>query len=158
MRDDVRIGLSTIPGFYTDKCPTAYCRKEPCTLIKLCVQALTATTGKYNKRCRTARKNNISMVNRFGICLLMVFTLVLAAACTTPQEKVQPADDATDCHIIYDAGSSATRLFIYQETASGWLKHKGPETDPLSDPIRRNRGKSLSDVNARDCRYAHCTG
>lgn len=88
------------------------------------------------------------MVNRFVLCLLLVFTLVFTAACTTPSEIVQPGVDATDCHIIYDAGSSATRLYIYQETPSGWLKHKGPHTDPLSDPIRRNRGKSLSDVNA----------
>ena len=87
------------------------------------------------------------MVNKLGLCLLLMLTLVLAAACTTPQEKVQPGDNVSDCHIIYDAGSSATRLFVYQETATGWLKHKGPETDPLSDPIRRNRGKSLSDVN-----------
>ena len=88
------------------------------------------------------------MVNKLGLCLLLVFTLVLAAACTTSPEKAQPGDDASDCHIIYDAGSSATRLFVYQETASGWLEHKGPETGPLADPVRQNRGKSMSDVNS----------
>ena len=88
------------------------------------------------------------MVNKLGLCLLLVFTLVLAAACTTPPEKAQPGDEASDCHIIYDAGSSATRLFVYQETASGWLEHKGPEAEPLADPVRRNRGKSMADVNS----------
>ena len=87
------------------------------------------------------------MVNKLRICLILILTLVLAVACTTPLDKVQPVDDVSDCHIIYDAGSSETRLFIYQETATGWLKHKGPQADPLADPIRRNRGKSLSDVN-----------
>jgi len=108
---------------------------------------LTSITGKYNKRCLTAKKKNSYMVNKPGLCLLLMLTLVLTAACTTPLEKMQPVDDVSDCHIIYDAGSSATRLFIYQETATGWLKHKGPQTDSLADPIRKNRGKSLSDVN-----------
>ena len=82
-----------------------------------------------------------------GLCLSLILSLVLTAACTTTLERVQSDSDATACHIIYDAGSSATRLFVYQETATGWLKHKGPETDALADPIRRNRGKSMSDAN-----------
>jgi hypothetical protein len=82
-----------------------------------------------------------------GIYLSLILTLVLTTACTTPVERVQPDSNASDCYIIYDAGSSATRLFIYQETTAGWLRHKGPETDALSDPVRRNRGKSMSDAN-----------
>ena len=78
-------------------------------------------------RVAERQKNNIYMVNKLRICLLSTLTLVLAVACTTPLDKVQPVDDVSDCHIIYDAGSSETRLFIYQETASGWLKHKGPQ-------------------------------
>lgn len=78
---------------------------------------------------------------------LLTLLLVLVAACSTPVERALPRADASDCYIIYDAGSSATRLFIYEQTASGWLKHKGPETDALADPVRRNRGKSMSDAN-----------
>ena len=82
-----------------------------------------------------------------SICLSLMLPLVLTTACTTPVERVQPESNASDCYIIYDAGSSGTRLFVYQETATGWLRHKGPETDALSDPIRRNRGKFMADVN-----------
>jgi hypothetical protein len=89
---------------------------------------------------KTIIKNN-------GLCLSLMLSLVLTTACTTTVEREHSDSDATSCHIIYDAGSSATRLFVYQETATGWLKHKGPETDALADPVRRNRGKSMSDAN-----------
>jgi hypothetical protein len=85
--------------------------------------------------------------NNKGVWFSLMLTLVLTGACTTPAKRLQPDADATACYIIYDAGSSATRLFIYQETASGWVMHKGPETGALSDPVRRNRGKSMSDAN-----------
>lgn len=87
------------------------------------------------------------ILNNNGLWLSLTLSLVLTAACTTTLKQGQPEPDATACHIIYDAGSSATRLFVYQETATGWLKHKGPETGALADPVRRNRGKSLSDTN-----------
>lgn len=90
---------------------------------------------------------NKKTLNNNLISLAMMSCLVLTTACTTSMERPQPGQDASACYIIYDAGSSETRLFIYEETATGWLKHKGPETDALSDPIRRNRGKSMSDLN-----------
>ena len=78
---------------------------------------------------------------------MLVLALGVTVACTSPVKRSQPGDAAAACYIIYDAGSSATRLFIYQEAATGWLKHTGPQTDALSDPVRRNRGKSMSDAN-----------
>lgn len=87
------------------------------------------------------------ILNNNGLCLSLILPLLLTAACKSPPERPQSALDATSCYIIYDAGSSATRLFVYQETEAGWVMHKGPETDALSDPVRRNRGKSMSDSN-----------
>lgn len=83
----------------------------------------------------------------YRLIIFLVFASLLTAACTSSPERAQPDPDASRCYIIYDAGSSATRLFIYQETAKGWLKHKGPQTGALSDPVRGTRGKSMSDVN-----------
>jgi len=87
------------------------------------------------------------MLNNKVLYLTLILSLVLTVACTGPPERVQPGPGVSACYIIYDAGSSATRLFVYQETETGWLKHKGPETAALSDPVRRNRGKSMSDAN-----------
>lgn len=82
-----------------------------------------------------------------SLYLPLILLIVLMSACSTTVEKAQPREDVSDCYIVYDAGSSATRLFIYQKTATGWLQHKGPKTGALSDPIRRTRGKSMSDAN-----------
>ena len=82
-----------------------------------------------------------------GLYLPLVLSLVMMAACSTTVEKAQLGEDVSDCYIVYDAGSSATRLFIYQASATGWLQHKGPKIGALSDPIRRTRGKSMSDAN-----------
>lgn len=91
--------------------------------------------------------NNIKKINRIALYFTLMLSLVFAVACSSTVERPQPDDDASACYVIYDAGSSATRLYIYQETEAGWIKHTGPETDALSDPVRRNRGKSMSDVN-----------
>ena len=91
--------------------------------------------------------NKKAILNNNRLCLSLMLSLVLITACTTTVERVQSDSDAAACHIVYDAGSSATRLFVYQKTATGWFKHKGPETDALADPVRRNRGKSMSDAN-----------
>jgi hypothetical protein len=82
-----------------------------------------------------------------SLCLLLIISLLLITACSSTSERQRPDPDASSCYIVYDAGSSATRLFIYEETEAGWFMHKGPETDALSDPVRRNRGKSMSDSN-----------
>jgi len=54
----------------------------------------------------------------------------------------------TSCHVIYDAGTSGTRLYIYQQSATGWVKHRGPGLSALADPVRRDRGKTMADADA----------
>jgi GDA1/CD39 (nucleoside phosphatase) family len=54
----------------------------------------------------------------------------------------------TNCRIIFDAGSSGTRLYVY-ERASGpntWIEHEGPKVEALADPVREIRGKKWSNM------------
>ena len=81
--------------------------------------------------------------------------VMLNAACSTLQDG-QPApatppaptvSAATDCRIIYDAGSGGTRLYIYRQTRIGWEEHKGPEVAALADPVREIRDKTWNDAD-----------
>lgn len=77
---------------------------------------------------------------------VIVFAL-LASGCST--RVAQPQTEAVDtlCHIIYDAGSKGTRLFIYEVSDSEWIKHSGPRFGALADPVRGNRGKTMADAD-----------
>ena len=86
-------------------------------------------------------------MNHCRLIVFLLFASLLTTACTNSPKRVEPDPDASPCYVIYDAGSSATRLFIYQQTTEAWLMHKGPQTGALSDPVRRTRGKSMSDAN-----------
>jgi hypothetical protein len=78
----------------------------------------------------------------------MIF-IALLAACTNRQERI-PSEGGglLPCHIIYDAGSHGTRLYIYQQTSSGWIKNSGPKIGALADPVRGIRGKTIADTGA----------
>ncbi|WP_108649918.1 nucleoside phosphatase [Dongshaea marina] len=54
----------------------------------------------------------------------------------------------SNCQIIYDAGSSGTRLYIYQQQGKSWLAHSGPKVAALADPVRELRGKNWQDADA----------
>jgi len=88
------------------------------------------------------------MIANLSKLLLMTALVLLLKACS-----VQVAPDEVDgtlspCHIIFDAGSSRTRLYVYEKTVNGWLKHRGPRTGALADPVRGIRGKTMTDVDA----------
>jgi len=83
-----------------------------------------------------------------GLTLVLSGLMLFQGACTTLNRRAVPAADISPCHVIYDAGSSSTRLFIYQHTSSGWVKHSGPKTAALADPVRGIRGKTLADTPA----------
>lgn len=53
-----------------------------------------------------------------------------------------------NCRIIFDAGSSGTRLYIYEKTAGGntWIEHEGPKVEALADPVREIRGKKWENL------------
>jgi hypothetical protein len=73
---------------------------------------------------------------------------LLLAGCAGITGEDRDGGELPACHIIYDAGSSSTRLFVYQRTASGWQAQRGPVTDALADPVRGNRGKTMQDAGA----------
>lgn len=53
-----------------------------------------------------------------------------------------------NCRIIFDAGSSGTRLYIYEKGTGvdTWIEHEGPKVEALADPVREIRGKKWSNM------------
>jgi len=85
-------------------------------------------------------------------CARWVISLVCIAAalagCKTVETGAGTAARKPGCNVVYDAGSSRSRLFIYEQTAKGWSMHRGPGTAALADPIRGNRGKTMADAGS----------
>jgi len=81
----------------------------------------------------------MKQVTSFILCLF------LSACSLTPEQGVTVPIAA--CQVIYDAGSSGTRLYIYQQTTAGWVKHSGPRMAALADPVRGNRKKSMDNAD-----------
>jgi hypothetical protein len=79
---------------------------------------------------------------------VLALACVFLGACTRQVEPDPATTGLPGCHIIYDAGSKRTRLYVYQQTDIGWLKYAGPKVAALADPVRKIRGKTMAD--ARD--------
>ncbi len=77
----------------------------------------------------------------------VVISVVLLSACATNIDPGSSEIDVSPCQIIYDAGSKRTRLYVYQQTDSGWVRHRGPRTAALADPVRAIRDKTMSDAD-----------
>jgi hypothetical protein len=81
-----------------------------------------------------------------------VASAVVLSACAVQRAAPPTAPAAAlpvgSCQIVFDAGSSGTRLYIYQRTAEGWKEHAGPRTSALADPVRQIRGKTHADIEA----------
>jgi hypothetical protein len=81
--------------------------------------------------------------------LAAVLALLAAAGCAPFQGPTAPitgAAPSTECQIVYDAGSSGTRLFIYALQDGRWVEHPGPKSAALADPVRQIRGRSHADI------------
>ncbi len=87
------------------------------------------------------------IAGRTCLSLVPVICVLLLAACVTNIDPGPSEIDVSTCQIIYDAGSKRTRLYIYEQTAAGWLRHRGPRTGALADPVRLIRGKTMSDAD-----------
>jgi len=57
-------------------------------------------------------------------------------------------DVKTPCRIVYDAGSSGTRLFIYELHNTKWREHVGPKVSALADPVREILDRQWADAEA----------
>jgi hypothetical protein len=78
--------------------------------------------------------------------IFMCFLVLLMAACGSGVVQEVSTHETDPCHIVYDAGSSGTRMFIYQQSEDGWIQNRGPKTGALADPVRQNRGKTMDDA------------
>ncbi|NKC13250.1 MAG: hypothetical protein GKR94_13955 [Gammaproteobacteria bacterium] len=73
----------------------------------------------------------------FNLILISIFLTVCSRA-----------NSASNCQIVYDAGSSGTRLYIYEQQGDSWVEHRGPKVSALADPVREIRGKTWADADA----------
>ena len=89
-----------------------------------------------------------AMTSMQKLRLLIAIGCLFLGACTRQVEPEPVKAALSGCHIIYDAGSKGTRLFVYQRTDTGWLKHGGPKVGALADPVRAIRGKTMADAGA----------
>ena len=80
--------------------------------------------------------------------LFLLIPVFLMTGCVTVGHPEQSMRDKSSCHIIYDAGSSGTRLYVYEWTADGWLKHGGATSPALADPVRSIYGNTPEDIPA----------
>ena len=82
--------------------------------------------------------------------LMMFILTALSCNCAFAQPVAgkQPPAEAPACHIIFDAGSSGTRLYVYERQGSQWIPHAGPKVGALADPVREIRGKTWHDAEA----------
>ncbi|OQW93475.1 MAG: hypothetical protein BWK79_10920 [Beggiatoa sp. IS2] len=74
---------------------------------------------------------------------VIVTGLILATSVSVAETNGPAA-----CHIVYDAGSSGTRLYIYEQQDKAWLEHEGPKVSALADPVREIRGKHWKDAES----------
>ncbi|MFZ2727290.1 MAG: hypothetical protein WAX77_13635 [Methylococcaceae bacterium] len=82
----------------------------------------------------------------------IILPLVFCVASSYAQADTAPVASPTAatlpvCQIVFDAGSSGTRLYIYQKQDNNWLEHPGPKVGALADPVREIRDKKHSDID-----------
>lgn len=85
-----------------------------------------------------------------SVSALVLFVLLLAGcAGWRPAAGVASAGDGSRraCQVVFDAGSSGTRLFVYARHGEQWVEHAGPKTVALADPVRQIRGKTHADLD-----------
>ena len=81
------------------------------------------------------------------IALLVLSILVLSSCTSTSTSTSTPIlSQKNSCHIIYDAGSSGTRLFIYEQSGTDLFAHSGPKIEALATPLNVNNPSQMTDI------------
>lgn len=80
-----------------------------------------------------------------NLAILTVATFLFSTACS--QQIAFRSAGISPCHIMFDAGSSGTRLYIYEQQGSEWISHEGPSVGALADPVRENWSDAQQMVN-----------
>jgi hypothetical protein len=81
--------------------------------------------------------------------LSLVCVLAAVAGCSSlPPTPPSIAPGTVACQVVFDAGSSGTRLYLYAKNGAQWTEHPGPRTGALADPVRQIRGKTHADIDA----------
>jgi hypothetical protein len=78
--------------------------------------------------------------------ILLVICYFVLTGCTKHVIPVKEVNQSA-CYIMFDAGSSGTRLFVYENQGEQWIEHSGPKISALANPIRQIRGKNLRDID-----------
>jgi hypothetical protein len=52
-----------------------------------------------------------------------------------------------DCKAVIDAGSSSTRLYVFEKQGDKWTEYRGDTVSALADPVRSIRGKTWQDAD-----------
>jgi hypothetical protein len=88
------------------------------------------------------------MRSRHNLLFMGILILLTLSRCHTPPVLLRTAETASTCYIVYDAGSSGTRLYIYEQDGAVLREYEGPKVSALADPVREFRGKTWNDAEA----------
>jgi hypothetical protein len=78
-------------------------------------------------------------ISKFALLAACVFPLTGCASLGLDSDK-------NACYIMYDAGSSGTRLYVYEQAGTQLIEHEGPKVAALADPVRGIRGQTPADI------------
>lgn len=74
-------------------------------------------------------------------CALLLSPAALAGTGTGVEQR-------PPCQVMFDAGSSGTRLSVFVRKGRTWEEHVGPKVSALADPVREIRGRHYADMAA----------
>ncbi len=77
--------------------------------------------------------------------IYLLIPVLFLSSCTLWSESDVSKISPYSCVIIFDAGSSGTRLYLYTRQDASWREHKGPKVSPFADPVREIHGKTWFD-------------